>query len=318
MSATEGFFVLDLENRVVGDKGKVEGTTKGSSGGGARQKLGNISNLPQRPKPSTQDEKSQIITTSKEYVDQLQKENMALMKLLADRNKIIELSGFELQKLRVNLQKVQQQNWQLAQANSQMLAELNSGKDRLKVLHHELGCKNSLLKAKKIELEEKAKTRTCQKIGSEVEMTRCEEESSQAVGEYNKPCNTNRKQRSKSLGPSTTKQVQVNEKSENKRLCLRRQSARFKCEEPERTEDLFELDNAEFPICSLGDDKMQEDGSASMSSSVKKEDTEGNTAPRDEAREFRRSSIGRPSRLAVKKVNSYKEVPLNVKMRRLE
>jgi translation initiation factor RLI1 len=37
-------------------------------------------------------------------------------------SKVIELSGMELQKLRINLQKMQQQNFQLAQANSQMLA----------------------------------------------------------------------------------------------------------------------------------------------------------------------------------------------------
>lgn len=37
-------------------------------------------------------------------------------------SKIIELSVIELRKLRVNLQKTQLQNWNLAQANSQMIA----------------------------------------------------------------------------------------------------------------------------------------------------------------------------------------------------
>lgn len=37
-------------------------------------------------------------------------------------SKIIELSGAELQKMRVSLQKLQLQNWNLAQSNSQMLA----------------------------------------------------------------------------------------------------------------------------------------------------------------------------------------------------
>ena len=37
-------------------------------------------------------------------------------------SKIIEVTGIELQKLRISLQKLQQQNLQLAQANSQMLA----------------------------------------------------------------------------------------------------------------------------------------------------------------------------------------------------
>lgn len=37
-------------------------------------------------------------------------------------SKIIEVTGIELQKMRISLQKLQQQNLQLAQANSQMLA----------------------------------------------------------------------------------------------------------------------------------------------------------------------------------------------------
>lgn len=38
------------------------------------------------------------------------------------KSKIIELSGAELQKLRVSVQKLQLQNWNLARSNSQMLA----------------------------------------------------------------------------------------------------------------------------------------------------------------------------------------------------
>lgn len=37
-------------------------------------------------------------------------------------SKIIELSGLEFQKLQMNMKKVHQQNFQLAQANSHMLA----------------------------------------------------------------------------------------------------------------------------------------------------------------------------------------------------
>ncbi|XP_064958157.1 SHUGOSHIN 2-like [Musa acuminata AAA Group] len=61
-------------------------------------------------------------------------ENTALLKLHAEKNKIIELSSTELQKLQFELRKTSQQNWQLARANSHMLAELNLGKERLKVL----------------------------------------------------------------------------------------------------------------------------------------------------------------------------------------
>jgi hypothetical protein len=84
---------------------------------------------------------------------------MTLMKALAHRNKLVELSGIEIQKLRINLRSVQEKNLQLAQANSQMLAELNTNRDRLKDLQHELGCKNALLKVKK-HLEEQVLPRT--------------------------------------------------------------------------------------------------------------------------------------------------------------
>ncbi|CAA6666516.1 unnamed protein product [Spirodela intermedia] len=77
-------------------------------------------------------------------------ENTALLRLLGERNKIIELNALELQKLQVSCQQLQQQNCQLAKANTLML-EFNLGKDRvilmtvhvnqqLKVLQHELGC----------------------------------------------------------------------------------------------------------------------------------------------------------------------------------
>ncbi|PSR98070.1 Shugoshin-1 like [Actinidia chinensis var. chinensis] len=395
MSGVEAFFVLDSENSLVGDKPEVEKTAKISFGSAGRKSLGDISNLPQRPKPSIQLDKEQLVSnTIKEYIDQLQKENMTLMKLLADRNKIVELSGIELQKLRVGLQKVQQQNLQLAQANSQMLVELNSGKDRLKALHHELGCKNGLLKAKEMEFEGKAKIRRCQKVDNQVGTSKSDKAvgSSEADRAENKACNTKRKKQSKSLGPSTLRQVPLKEKNENKRVCsrrqsarfkseepestgdvfgmddanlkekseskrtcisrqssrfkyeeaeptedpieiyeaklkeknenksvcLRRQSARFKSEEPEPTEDVFEIDDTQFPVCPLHDDQMQEDGLISMFSSVKNDDIEGSSATSVEVQELRRLSIGRPLRLAAKKVQSYKETPLNVKMRRTE
>ncbi|XP_028124150.1 SHUGOSHIN 2-like isoform X2 [Camellia sinensis] len=363
MSVTEGFFVLGSENSLVGDKPKVEKTAKGSFGSVARKRLGDISNLPQQTKPLSQVDKELLVSnTTKEYIEQLQKENVALMKLLVDRNKILELSGIELQKLRVNLQKLQQQNSQLAQANSQMLVELNSGKDRtsnsfqLKVLHHELGCKNGLLKARGLELEEKAKIRTSKKLDNQVRTCKSEEarESFEADRAENKPRNTNKigKQQSKSLGPPSVKQVLLRDKTESNsvglrrksarfkseepeptgdvseiddaktenksRVCLRRQSARFKSEEPESTEDVFEIDDAKFPACSLHDDQMQEDGSPSMCLLVKKIDKEVNSDSSDETLVLQRSSIGRPLRLAAKKVQSYKETPLNMKMRRLE
>uniref|UniRef100_A0A2N9IVC1 Shugoshin C-terminal domain-containing protein n=1 Tax=Fagus sylvatica TaxID=28930 RepID=A0A2N9IVC1_FAGSY len=340
----DGAIVLDSEICIARDD-KTKGMVKGSKIGSAqRKRLADISNLPQRPRPVNEDVKQLPLSlTTEEYIEKLQRENLTLMKVLADRNKVIELSGMELQKLRINLQKMQQQNFQLAQANSQMLAELNSGKDRLRVLQHELGCKNVLLKARKLNLV-KEKMLTCQDAGNEVGTADCDDaaqagESSQADKGGCKPCNTNRRRQSKnqSLGPTTAKPVRAKENVENKRLwaqpvldqvhaeeivrnkrrCLRRQSARFKSEEPEQTEDLFEIDDAKFPVSPALDDLVHESGQMLSGLSVKEED-EGNTALRLEAQEMRRSSVGRPLRRAAEKVQSYKEVPVNIKMRRKE
>ncbi|KAJ0243935.1 SHUGOSHIN 2 [Hirschfeldia incana] len=125
-----------------------------------RRKLADISNLEGQAKPMNREETHQqqqqqaMIFSSKEYAAKLEKENMTLMKALAHRNKIIELSGVEIQKLRINLRNVQEKNLQLAQANSHMLAELNANRDSLKLLQHELCCKNVLHEARKMQTEE--------------------------------------------------------------------------------------------------------------------------------------------------------------------
>ncbi|XP_057471172.1 SHUGOSHIN 1-like [Actinidia eriantha] len=306
-----------MVDMVGSDKPKVEKTAKGSSGNVARKGLGDISNLPQRPKPSTQYEKEQFVSnTTKAFIDKLQNGISILsyftFSLTLVDSKIIELSGIEFQKLRINLQKMQQQNSQLAQANNQMLVELNSGKDRLKALQHELVCKSGLLKVKILQLEEKAKMNACQETDNQVGTSKYEEarESSEAERVDKKNCTTNRKQQSTSLGRSTGKQAQLKEKTENKR-----QSARFKPIKPELSEDSFEIADTQFPVCYLQDDEMQEYGSTSMCLSAQKGDKGGSSGPSDgEAKELRGSSIGRPSRLAAKKVQSYKEIPINVKM----
>ncbi|KAF5947405.1 hypothetical protein HYC85_013362 [Camellia sinensis] len=403
MSATtEDLFILDSDDSFVGDNPEVEKKAKGSFESAARKRLGDISNLPQRPKPSTKDEKEQFVSnTTKEYIEHLKKVSLNLV-----NSKIIEFSGIELQKLRINFQKMRQQNLQLAQSNSQMLTDLNSEKDRLKVLQHELGSKNALLNAKKLELKEKAEI-TCQYTDKQEGTSKSEEarESLEADRADNEDFKTKKRQQSKSLDLSTVKQVQLKEKTENKsRASLRRQSARFKSAEPEPTEEVFEIDNAKFPVCSLLDDQMREDGSTSTCSSAKTDDKRGSSGPSDdEARDrasteqiqlkektekkraclrrqsarskhqeseptedtfeivdtkfpvcslhddqmqedgstsmcslakddkrgisdpsddktqqLQRSSIGRPLRLAAKKVQSYKEIPVNVKMRRKE
>ncbi|XP_075634518.1 SHUGOSHIN 2-like isoform X5 [Castanea sativa] len=289
---------------------------RSSFGSIMRKKLSDITNLQAQGSPSQDEKQPEISQPDKEYIDKLLKERMTLVKLIAERNKIIELSGAELQKMRVSLQKLQLQNWNLAQSNSQMLAELNLGKDKLKELRHELGCKNALLKAKNMgKTESKHKN-----SGSQEREVAAAEQSLHVTNDDDKTCKRNRRRtaRSQSMGPSTTHQKVVDkEKVENKRRCLRRQSARFKSQEREPTENLFEIEDAKFLVSQSHENSIQEEP-VPLNSSFKNEEEGDNCVPRNEAQASLRSSIGRPLRKAAEKVQSYKEVPLKCKLRRVE
>ncbi|KAL3838273.1 hypothetical protein ACJIZ3_022864 [Penstemon smallii] len=328
MSKNEGVRIPDTQNvDTIVDK-----VAKACPQSAVRRKLADISNLPQKQRLLIQEEKSQSIpTNTKEYIDQLQKEHMALVKMLAQRNKIIEQSGIELDRLRVNLLKLKEQNHQLALQNSQMLADLNSGKDRLKALQHELGCKNGLLKARKLELEDKAPKRICKDADTE------EGDSLKECINDVKPRITKRSSQSNGLGCSET--VQSKENAVNKRFsffitretsifpyvslflsfgvfldrpCVRRQSARFKAAEQKHDEEMHDIDDTKLPKHPLLDNPVPE----KESSSVKNEDNECSSGPGYESQDIGRPSLCRPSRVAAKKVQSYKEIPINVKMRR--
>ncbi|XVF75628.1 hypothetical protein PTKIN_Ptkin13bG0202100 [Pterospermum kingtungense] len=168
-----------------------------------------------------------------------------------------------------------------------MLAELNSGKDKLKALKHELGCKNAVLKA----------------VKSEVGTNKCGE-AGPSIIKQSKP-----KRGSTTKGGLCTFSVAL--------ICLRRRSARFKPEEPDRTKDVFEVDGIKFLVSSSCEDKAHETAPVSSGSLVKSKHGGGMT-PRIEAQEFRRTSVGRPLRRAAEKVQSYKEIPLTMKLRREE
>lgn len=279
---------------------------RSSLGSMMRKKLTDITNL-QTAKAISQDEKPPVdCPTDKDYIDQLMRERMTLMRLVSERNKIVELSGAELQKLRISLQKLQQQNLNLAQSNSRMLAELNLGREKVKTLQHELLCKDALLKAKNLEIEGKAEK--CQNTESQVsQLKEVDEAALHKADNDGEPCNDNKRRitRSRSMGPSTAcPKVENKEKVENKRRCLRRQSARFRSQ----TENLFEIEDVKFPVSRTPDNPMHNSGPTPLISCTSKEEKE-NCAPR-------RSSVGRKPRKAAEKVHSYKEVPLNVKLRR--
>ncbi|XP_050370089.1 SHUGOSHIN 2 isoform X2 [Argentina anserina] len=165
----------------------------------ARQKLADVTNLP--GPPPRNENVAEVPMGDKDRVEQLTRERMALFKLVTERNKIIELSGAELQKLRVSVQKLQLQNWNLARSNSQMLAELNSRRDAVKTLQHELLCKEALLKAKNFEMQENLEI-NCQKAGSKFKEA---DEATLHEADDDKPRIGNKRHatRSQSVGVST-------------------------------------------------------------------------------------------------------------------
>ncbi|XP_019459513.1 PREDICTED: shugoshin-1-like isoform X2 [Lupinus angustifolius] len=115
-----------------------------------------------------------------------------------------------------------------------------------------------------------------------------------------------------SSGPTNSEQVRAKKNIEKKRHSFRRQSARFKPENLEPTEDSFKIDDAKFAISHLCDDMSEKSGPTTSSLTS----GEVNNACKSDPWEIRRSSVGRPVRQSVVKIQSYKEVPLNVKMRR--
>ncbi|KAK6138124.1 hypothetical protein DH2020_028141 [Rehmannia glutinosa] len=267
---------------------------RSSFGSMVRRRLSDITNsLPQHKSSSFPENLPLDDASAKEYIDHLVKEKMALVKLIQDKNKIIELSGIEIQNLRTCLQKMQLQNWNLAQSNSHMLAELNMGKERLKALHHEVACKEALLKTKKSQV----------KVSSH--------DSSYSLGlkepeVVTKEPGRRRLSRSRSLGSSSiSHQHAEKEAVVSKRRCLRRQSASSRIRHEEPTDKLFEIDDAMFPVVLPSNTPTHEGGVLTDGISVSKLEAEA-----------RRTSIGRPSRRAAEKVQSYKERPINVKMRR--
>uniref|UniRef100_A0A6N2LS41 Shugoshin C-terminal domain-containing protein n=1 Tax=Salix viminalis TaxID=40686 RepID=A0A6N2LS41_SALVM len=292
----EGILVLDSENiNVAGNNIKGEKLGKGSIVGiASRRTLADISNFPVSRKTLaeastfsqlTQDGKSQSVIVGKDYIEKVQR-------------------------------------------------ELNAGKDKLKVFQHELGCKNGLLSARNLELKVKAKKVRCRIKRNEIETIKGDGAAQLfEPEEENKPCNPKRKRQSKvqSLGTRLNQpQTKVNadkkslreESTENnvdtkRRICRGNQSIRIKSEAQieEPTEDLFQTDDARFHVPPIHGDPVHESCPTLSAPSVKTESETGNSALRFETQELRRTSL-RPSRRAAEKVQSYKEIPLNVKMRR--
>ncbi|GMG98783.1 hypothetical protein Nepgr_000623 [Nepenthes gracilis] len=298
---------------------------RSSFGNIVRKRLSDITNLHSYCKsPAKYENATATDSSTKNDIDRLFKENLSLLQHLQEKNKLVELSGLELRKLRISLQKIQLQNWHLAQTNSHILAELNLGKEKLKDLQHELACKDALLKAKTSELEDKEKI-LCPKTGSQEGEPECAEQQAgnhlKQNNDNKKPSNYNKRRptRSRSMGDSAASQtIMEKEMAENKRRCLRRQSATARTKSCEELHDeLFET-NANFLVSQPINEPRHEKTRSSLDSSISIMEKPVECDLKLEAGARRRSSVGRPLRRAAEKVQSYKEAPLNVKMRRSE
>ncbi|XP_057451080.1 shugoshin-1 [Lotus japonicus] len=249
-------------------------------------------------------------------IQQLLKEREALIQLLAERNKVMETNGAEVKKLRADIKKLQLQNWSLAQSNSHMLAELNLGRERIKTLQHELLWRAALLKGKTMEdVQEKVEI-DAQKSASMSQSQVPKEEDEKVVQPPPKASNDeqhasmNRRRirsRCKSIGSSTASTKNTTKDKDKDNRSLRRHSASFKTREHEPLENLFELEDAQYLVTQSGPNML--------SSPAVKTETGESSVSRNETTRY---SFGRPPRRAAEKVQSYKEVPLNVKMRRLQ
>ncbi|XP_009587803.1 uncharacterized protein LOC107787827 isoform X2 [Nicotiana tabacum] len=289
---------------------------RSSFGSIVRKRLSDITNsLPQtqHKSPIDVDKVSPDVSSMKDYINHLAKENVALVKLVQDKNKIIELSGIEIQKMRIHLQKMQLQNWNLAQSNSHMLAELNLNREKMKSLQHELVCKEALLKSRNLEEEQEQRNQLKNDLQDEEFMA-----IDSQLNRHSKPRNGNRRQRatrSQSMGHSTSsQQAAEKEAAENKRRCLRRKSTNSKVQHSEAAaEDLFELEGLAVPFNSPVHDY---DLTPLPFSSIEEVIKDEKDSSENVAQLSRRASIGRPSRKAAEKIQSYKEIPVNIKMRR--
>ncbi|XP_028808175.1 shugoshin-1-like isoform X1 [Neltuma alba] len=264
-----------------------------------RKKLSDITNAQMQPKLHNQAEKP----ADKNCNEELLKEKATLMQLLAERDKIIELTGAELLRLRANVENLKQQNWNLAQSNSQILAELNLGRETMKALQHEMLCKAALLRGKNSELADglfsyKSYFQGIEdmdyKNGGSLLKGGVEKAEQPLVKASNveKLCNRNRKpaKRSRSTGSVTASVKDPTESKEKKELRtqLRRRSTSFKAHEYKPMKKSSETENARSHL--------------SILNSLCRED----------------EKFGKPLRKTEEKVQPPKEIPPKVKLRRLE
>ncbi|EOA24731.1 hypothetical protein CARUB_v10018016mg [Capsella rubella] len=202
--------------------------------------------------------------------------------------------------------------------NSQPHQELNTGFEsrehvnrlmKVKALHHEVNCKNALLKAKFWEQERGEKTQPRNALSTEKVINTSDEDSSLETPSP-RPFVPNRRRfiRSKSIGASTTHKIEAEkEKSETKRRRSRRRTARVRSATYEETENLFEIEDLELTmppneICRQDKPKM-------ASHTRKKEDLR---AIHQDCK-VHKSPVDQPLRRAAEKIHPYMSFVTNMR-----
>ncbi|XP_010535631.1 PREDICTED: shugoshin-1 isoform X2 [Tarenaya hassleriana] len=192
---------------------------------------------------------------------------------------------------------------------NRLTKEIDLARNKVKALQHEIVCKNALLKAKTSELEAMK-----QREDAVSRNTVAAENVKRNVNEEEgKPSETNRRRivRSKSMGASTAQRSEVDKaKAEIKGRRQRRRSSRFGSRDHGDGHNLFEIENLQLTMPNgTHQDKEQEQEQDRV---LERRDA----ITRQENSRGQRSSMGWPLRRSVEKIHSYKEVPLNAKMRR--
>uniref|UniRef100_A0A7N0REV7 Shugoshin C-terminal domain-containing protein n=1 Tax=Kalanchoe fedtschenkoi TaxID=63787 RepID=A0A7N0REV7_KALFE len=243
--------------------------TRSSSTGAARRRFTDITNMRRQPQPQppqeedAEDAMCPVSPSTRIYIDTLIKENMTLMRLIGERNKLIEMSGAEMLKMRSNMQRLQLQNLNLAQSNSFMLAELNIGREKIKSLQHEIICKDAMLKAERSatmvaretldeHLEAGAQVhRLGRGVVSSHSMSRCmtlQRGADKEIAESKRLVLNFSDLRSLNINGmlETTDRQDCSPMMSLSGCCMRSQSARFKSQRSYHRQHFFELDDPDY------------------------------------------------------------------------
>ncbi|XP_019458344.1 PREDICTED: shugoshin-1-like isoform X2 [Lupinus angustifolius] len=263
--------------------------SKRSIGSLMRKKLSDITNsqLQDQTIHPTQQENAldTCFIDDKACIQQLLKERVALMKLVAEKSKMIEWSRAEMQMVRAQFQKLQLQNLNLAQSNSHMLAELNLGRERIKAMQHEILWRTALLKGDNVEVVIKDED-------EKSEQPYPKDSTHKQNSMSRRRCMRRRSTGSSSSSSTSTASSTNNarkEKVEDKRHCAKLGSGELK-----PLENLFEIEDAKYHVIQSRRSYLR--GS--------QDENGNNSTSRNEAP---RCSFGIPLRKSVENAKSYKD-----------